>query len=58
MKIQETKVSPVNGDILRLNSRGFWVDDAGNSGYHSHFSGLWVCLSCGLLCDCGEDSAE
>lgn len=25
------------------------------SGYRTHFTGAWVCYSCGHLCDCGED---
>lgn len=25
------------------------------NGYHTHLGGLWVCYTCGHLCDCGED---
>jgi len=23
-------------------------------GYFTHFSGMWVCYTCGHLCDCGD----
>jgi hypothetical protein len=23
-------------------------------GYHAHFSGAYVCYTCGVLCECGE----
>jgi hypothetical protein len=24
-------------------------------GYHTHFTGAYVCYTCGHLCDCGEE---
>ena len=34
-------------------------DSEGNAvGYHTHFGGLYVCYTCGHLCECGEDSTE
>ena len=24
-------------------------------GYFTHFAGLYVCLTCGHLCECGEE---
>jgi hypothetical protein len=52
MDIRESKV--VNGIILHENGRGLWVNSEGDSGYHAHFTGAWVCYSCGHLCECGE----
>lgn len=25
------------------------------TGYRAHFTGAWVCYTCGHLCECGED---
>jgi rubrerythrin len=50
--ILETKL--VNGMQLVKNSNGLWVNGEGDSGYHTHFTGVWVCYSCGHLCECGE----
>ena len=27
-------------------------------GYHTHFGGLYVCYTCGHLCECGEEGEE
>ena len=27
-------------------------------GYHTHLSGLFVCIKCGHLCECGQDQEE
>lgn len=24
-------------------------------GYHAHFTGAYVCYTCGVLCECGEE---
>jgi hypothetical protein len=24
-------------------------------GYRTHFAGMWVCYTCGHLCECGEE---
>lgn len=24
-------------------------------GYHTHFAGMYVCYTCGHLCECGEE---
>ena len=24
-------------------------------GYHAHFSGAYICYTCGHLCDCGDE---
>lgn len=35
------------------------TDDAGNvRGYFTRLGGLYVCIECGHLCECGEDSDE
>jgi len=56
MKVLESKV--VNGVLLHKNSRGLWVNGEGDSGYHAHFTGAWICYACGHLCDCGEGEGE
>ena len=28
---------------------------AEGAGYHTHFGGLYVCYTCGHLCECGDD---
>jgi hypothetical protein len=44
----------INGQLLHQNSNGLWVNSEGDSGYHAHFTGVWVCYYCGHLCECGE----
>ena len=55
-KYAETKL--VNGVQLVKNSNGLWVNGEGDSGYHTHFTGAWVCYNCGHLCECGEGEAN
>lgn len=37
--------------------RYYVKDSAGNRlyGYNAHFSGAYVCYTCGHLCECGDD---
>lgn len=44
-----------NGETVTLNDSGRWVDSLGRFGYSAHFGGSWVCYTCGVLCDCGDD---
>ena len=41
--------------MTKLNEYGQVIDDQGNTGYAGHFTGAWICYSCGALCDddCG-----
>ena len=55
-RILETKL--VNGVQLVKNSNGLWVNGEGDSGYHTHFTGVWECYNCGHLCECGEGGAN
>ena len=55
-RILETKL--VNGVRLVKSSNGLWVNSEGDSGYHTHFTGAWVCYSCGHLCECGKGEAN
>ena len=55
-RILETKL--VNGVQLVKNSNGLWVNGEGDSGYHTHFTGAWVCYNCGHLCECGDGEAN
>lgn len=52
IKISESKL--VNNILLHKNKNGIWVDNYGDSGYHAHFTGAWICYNCGHLCYCGE----
>ena len=51
-KIAEAEM--INGQLLSKNSKGLWVNGEGDSGYHAHFTGAWICYYCGNLCECGE----
>lgn len=56
-KVNESEIKTakvINGKLLHQNSKGLWVDSEGDSGWHSHFTGAWVCYKCGQLCECGE----
>jgi hypothetical protein len=48
----------INNQLLTQNKIGLWINGDGNSGYHTHFTGAWVCYYCGQLCLCGEEAAE
>lgn len=52
MELMETKI--VNGVHLIKRKNGLWVTSEGDSGYHAHFTGAWICYNCGVLCECGE----
>jgi hypothetical protein len=52
MRVLESKI--VNGRKLVKHSSGLWVNEEGDSGYHTPLSGTWVCYFCGDLCECGE----
>jgi len=42
-----------NGYAISLDpSTGRWWDGNGHYGYSAHFTGSWVCYTCGVLCDC------
>lgn len=34
------------------------IDGVRRYGYHTHFSGAYVCYTCGHLCECGEEESE
>jgi len=31
------------------------IDSLGRYGYRAHFSGAYVCYTCGHVCECGEE---
>jgi hypothetical protein len=31
------------------------IDGVRRYGYHTHLGGLYVCYTCGHLCECGEE---
>jgi hypothetical protein len=42
--------------LLDSDDRYYRLDDRGERvyGYRTHFTGAYVCYSCGHLCECGE----
>jgi hypothetical protein len=42
--------------LLDSDDRYYRLDDKGERvyGYLTHFTGAYVCYSCGHLCECGE----
>ena len=44
-----------NGETVSINlDNGKLWDSLGRYGYYSHFGGLYVCYTCGHLCECYE----
>lgn len=43
-----------NGNALNYEN-GRYVNRDGNYGYNTHFGGLYVCYTCGHLCECEEE---
>jgi hypothetical protein len=43
--------------MLDETDRFYRLDATGNRvyGYQAHFTGAYVCYTCGHLCDCGEE---
>jgi hypothetical protein len=41
-----------------IHGRYYTQDKEGyrSYGYRAHFTGAYVCYTCGHLCDCGEDN--
>ena len=50
------KERQIRGAILLDESDRFYLEgDSGREyGYRTQFGGLWVCFTCGHLCDCNE----
>lgn len=44
-----------NGEELKEGDDGRLVDMRGRYGYHAHFTGAYICYTCGVLCECGEE---
>lgn len=45
----------LNGESITRNDEGRWCDEFGRFGYRAHFTGAYICYTCGALCDCGEE---
>lgn len=43
--------------LLDSEDRYYRLDDKGERiyGYRTHFTGAYVCYSCGHLCECGQE---
>lgn len=42
-------------DTPTRNEHGQIIDRDGATGYRGHFTGAWICYTCGALCDCTDD---
>jgi hypothetical protein len=47
-------VFAANGNIVAPDLNGRLRDTAGAYGYRTHLTGMYVCYSCGHLCECSE----
>lgn len=48
-------ITAENGEELIQDNAGRLVDRLGRCGYQTRFSGLYVCYTCGHMCDCGGE---
>ena len=44
-----------NGATVAPDLDGRLRDTSGRYGYTAHFTGAYVCYTCGHMCECGED---
>jgi hypothetical protein len=45
-----------NGYVVTINrDNGQLWDNQGRYGYTAHFTGAYVCYTCGHMCECGDD---
>lgn len=45
--------------LLDENDRFYLEGERGREyGYRTHFTGAYVCFTCGHLCECGEEGEE
>lgn len=56
--LEEARI--IYGAKLDLHGRYFTQDKQGyrDYGYRSGVTGAYVCFTCGLLCECGEEGEE
>jgi hypothetical protein len=43
-----------NGELLYYDAKGRLKDSLGRHGYNTHFTGAYVCYTCGHLCECED----
>jgi len=63
MKLTIEELSPLQkaraiDSAIHQDSAGRWhsISSAGyRYGYRAHFTGAYVCYTCGHLCECGEE---
>lgn len=48
-------VMAANGETVAPDSNGRLRDTMGAYGYTAHFTGAYVCYTCGHMCECGEE---
>jgi hypothetical protein len=50
----------IDGAKQDMHGRYYTQDREGyrNYGYHAHFTGAYICYTCGVLCECGEGEGE
>lgn len=52
--LQQTR--EIDGAKLDADGRYYVQEGEGKRyGYHTHFAGMYVCYTCGHMCECGED---
>jgi len=47
-------VTAANGEIVAPDLDGRLRDTLGRYGYTAHFTGAYVCYTCGHMCECGD----
>jgi hypothetical protein len=57
MKVKE-KVGQNGERLTYSDTLEIWLDDAGERGYKTYITGVYVCYTCGHLCDCGWGDQE
>lgn len=45
----------LNGERVKLGENERYTDGQGRYGYVTQFSGVYVCYTCGHVCECGEN---
>ena len=48
-------VTAANGATVAPDLDGRLRDTNGRYGYTAHFTGAYVCYTCGHMCECGDD---
>jgi len=44
----------LNAELVTLGDDERYIDSLGRYGYTAHFTGAYICYTCGHVCECGE----